>query len=98
MSGFSFVLEMPRVWGSCPKKQEPAVRRSRVHPTELTCLQELLKRLQDRHVDCAEAVAKKAERRHAQVQDEKFERRHTQVQDEKFERRHAQVQDEKIWS
>jgi hypothetical protein len=43
-----------------PKKQEPAVRLSRVHPTELACLQELLKRLQDRHVDCAEAVAKKA--------------------------------------
>jgi hypothetical protein len=42
------------------KKQEPAVRRSRVHPTELACFQELLKRLQDRHVDCAEAVAKKA--------------------------------------
>ena len=47
-------------YGSCPKKQEPAVRLSRVHPTELACLQELLKRLQDRHVDCAEAVAKKA--------------------------------------
>ncbi len=31
-----------------------------MHPTELACLQELLKRLQDRHVDCAEAVAKKA--------------------------------------
>jgi hypothetical protein len=30
-----------------------------VHPTEFACLQELLKRLQDRHVDCAEAVAKK---------------------------------------
>jgi hypothetical protein len=47
-------------YGSCPKTQEPAVRRSRVHPTELACLQELLKRLQDRHVDCAEALAKKA--------------------------------------
>jgi hypothetical protein len=44
----------------CPKKQEPVVHRSRVHPTELACLQERLKRLQDRHVDCAEAVAKKA--------------------------------------
>ncbi len=31
-----------------------------MHPTELACLQELLKRLQDRHVDCAEAVAKTA--------------------------------------
>ena len=46
-------------YGSCPKKQEPAVRLSRVHTTELACLQELLKRLQDRHVQCAEAVAKK---------------------------------------
>ena len=47
-------------YGSCRKQQEPAVRLSRVHPTELACLQELLRRLQDRHVDCAEAVAKKA--------------------------------------
>ena len=47
-------------YGSCPKKQEPAVRLSRVHPTELACLQELLKRLQDRHVECAQAVAKQA--------------------------------------
>ena len=47
-------------YDSCPKKQEPAVRLSRVHTTELACLQELLKRLQDRHVECAQAVAKKA--------------------------------------
>ncbi len=46
--------------GSCGKKQEPPVEVSSVHPTELACLQELLKRLQDRHVNCAEAVAKKA--------------------------------------
>jgi hypothetical protein len=45
---------------SCGKKQEPPVQVSSVHPTELAFLQELLKRLQDRHVDCAEAVAKKA--------------------------------------
>ncbi len=31
-----------------------------MHPTELACLQELLKRRQDRHVDCVEAVVKKA--------------------------------------
>jgi hypothetical protein len=37
-----------------------AVRLSSRHPTELACLQELLKRLQDRHVDCAEALTKKA--------------------------------------
>ena len=47
-------------YGSCPKKQEPAVRLSRVHPTELACLHELIKRLQDRHVECDQAVAKKA--------------------------------------
>ena len=34
-------------YGSCPKKQEPAVRLSCVNPTEVACLQELLKRLQD---------------------------------------------------
>jgi len=39
-------------YGSCHKKEEPAVRLSSTHPTELACLQELLGRLQDRHVDC----------------------------------------------
>ena len=46
-------------YGNCHKKQEPAVRLSSTHRTELACLQELLQRLQDRHVQCAEAVAKK---------------------------------------
>jgi hypothetical protein len=50
--------------GSCPdccgKRQETPVQLSRDRKTELACLQELLRRLQDRHVDCAEAVAKKA--------------------------------------
>jgi hypothetical protein len=45
---------------SCGKKQEPPVHVSGEHPTELTCLKELLKRLRDRHVDCAQAVAQKA--------------------------------------
>jgi hypothetical protein len=40
--------------------QEAPVQLSYDRKTELTCLQELLKRLQDRHVDCAEVVAKKA--------------------------------------
>ena len=44
----------------CGKKQETLVQVSIRHPTELVYLQELLKRLQDRHVQCAEAVAKKA--------------------------------------
>ncbi len=46
-------------YGSCGKKQELPVQVSSVHPTDLAFLQELLSRLQDRHVDCAEAVAKK---------------------------------------
>ncbi len=45
-------------YGSCGKKKEPPVQVSSVHPTELACLQELLKRLQDRHVNCGEPVAK----------------------------------------
>ncbi len=40
--------------------QEAPVQLSRDLKTELACLQELLRRLQDRHVDCAEALAKKA--------------------------------------
>jgi hypothetical protein len=51
-------------WGvslrCCVKKQESPVQISTRNPTELACLQELLKRLQDRHVDCAEALTKKA--------------------------------------
>jgi len=47
-------------YDSCGKKQETPVQVSSVHPTELAFLQELLKRLQDRHVECAEDVAKKA--------------------------------------
>jgi len=43
-------------WG---KKQESPVQVSNVHPTEIAYLWELLRRLQDRHVDCAEDVAKK---------------------------------------
>jgi hypothetical protein len=48
-------------YGSCPKKQETSVRLSRVHPTECAWLQELLKRLQDRHVGCAQVVTKQAD-------------------------------------
>jgi hypothetical protein len=60
--GYGVTLRYPSCseYGSCGKKQEPPVQVSSVHPTELACLQELLKRLQDRHVDCAETVAKKA--------------------------------------
>jgi hypothetical protein len=43
------------------KKQETAVRLSCVHPAEHACLQELLKRLQDRHNEYVQVVAKKAD-------------------------------------
>ena len=39
---------------------ESAVLLSREHRSELAYLEELLKRLQDRHVECGVAVAKKA--------------------------------------
>jgi hypothetical protein len=40
------------------QKQESVVRISCEHPTELTCLQELLKRLQDRHDEYGQVVTK----------------------------------------
>ena len=46
--------------GSCGKKQDPPVQVSRRHPTEFPSLEELLKRLQDRHVEFAQAGSKKA--------------------------------------
>ena len=45
---------------SCGKKQEPPVQVSRRHPTLYDCLQELLKRLQEKYGKCAEALTKKA--------------------------------------
>jgi predicted metal-binding protein len=53
--GYGVTLRCPSCeeYGSCGKKQEPPVHVSSVHPMEEACLQELLKRLQDRHVDCA---------------------------------------------
>jgi hypothetical protein len=58
--GVSLTCSASEEYDSCGKKQEPPVQVSSVHPTEVACLQELLKRLQDRHVDCAESVPKKA--------------------------------------
>ena len=50
-----------RWYDSCGKGQEQAVQLSRERTTLLACLQELRKRLQDRHgFRCAQAVAKKA--------------------------------------
>jgi hypothetical protein len=58
--GVSLTCSACEEYDSCGKKQEPSVQVSSVHPTEVACLQELPKRLQGRHVDCAEALAKKA--------------------------------------
>jgi hypothetical protein len=55
----SFSCTRFQEYDRCPKKQETVVRLSRVHPTELTCFQELIKRLQDRHVEYVETLAKK---------------------------------------
>ena len=59
--GYQVSLRCPSCeeYGSCGKKQEPPVQVSSRNPTELACLQELLQRLQDRHVKCAEPVAKR---------------------------------------
>ena len=46
-------------YDNCGKKQETPVQVSNRYPTELVCSKELLKRLQDRHVECGEDVAKK---------------------------------------
>ena len=45
---------------NCGKKEESPVHVSGEHPTELVYLKELLKRLQDRHVECAQTLTKKA--------------------------------------
>ena len=59
-AGWGATLKCASCPGCCGKRQETPVQLSHDRKTELACLQELLKRLQDRHVDCAEAVAKKA--------------------------------------
>jgi hypothetical protein len=48
-------------YDTCGKKQEPPVQVSSVHPTQISFLQELIKRLKDRHVEYVQAVAKKAD-------------------------------------
>ena len=49
-----------REYNSCGKKQETSVHISGERPTLLTCLQELRKRLEEHHGNCAEALTKKA--------------------------------------
>ncbi len=60
--GYRFSLRCPSCeeYGSCGKKQEPPVQVSSRHPTLHACLQELLKRLQEKHGKCAEALTQKA--------------------------------------
>jgi hypothetical protein len=59
-TGWGDTLKCASYPGCCGKKQEPPVQLSRDRKSEVVCLQELLKRLQDRHVDCAEDLAEKA--------------------------------------
>ena len=59
-AGWGATLKCASCPGCCGRRQEAPVQLSRDRKTELACLQELLKRLQDRHVDCAEALTKKA--------------------------------------
>ena len=58
--GVSLRCSAREEYDSCGKKQESPVQISSRHPTELACLQELLKRLQEKHGKCAEALTQKA--------------------------------------
>ncbi len=59
-TGWGATLKCASCPGCCGRRQEAPVQLSRDRKTEIAFLQELLKRLQDRHVDCAEALTKKA--------------------------------------
>ena len=58
--GYRVSLRCPSCeeYDSCGKKQEPPVQVSSRHPTLHACWQELLKRLQEKHGKCAEALTK----------------------------------------
>jgi hypothetical protein len=60
--GYRVSLRYPSCeeYGTCGKKQEPPVQVSGGHPTLHACLQELPKRLQEKHGKCAESLTKKA--------------------------------------
>ena len=60
--GYRVTLRCPswEEYGSCGKKQEPPVQVSGRHPTLHACLQELFKRLQEKHGKCAEVLTKRA--------------------------------------
>jgi len=49
-----------REYGSCEKPQEAPIHLSKERSTMRACLQELIKRLEENHGNCAEALAKKA--------------------------------------
>ena len=49
-----------REYGSCEKPQEAPIHLSKERTTMRACLQELIKRLEENHGNCAEALAKKA--------------------------------------
>jgi hypothetical protein len=49
-----------REYGSCEKPQEAPIHLTKERTTMHTCLQELRKRLQQNHGNCAEALTKKA--------------------------------------
>ena len=49
-----------REYGSCGNPQEAPIHLSKEHTTMRACLQELIKRLEENHGNCAEALAKKA--------------------------------------
>ena len=49
-----------REYGSCEKPQEAQIHLSKERSTMRACLQELIKRLEENHGNCAEALAKKA--------------------------------------
>ncbi len=59
VAGWGSTLKCASCPDCCGRRQEVPVQLSRDRKTELACLQELLKRLQDRHVDYAEALTKK---------------------------------------
>ena len=58
-AGWGATLKCVSCPGCCGKKQEPPVQVSRDRKSELACLQELLKRLQDRYGNCAQALTEK---------------------------------------
>jgi hypothetical protein len=59
VTGWGSTLKCSSCPEYCERRQEAPVQLSRDRKTELACLQDLLKRLQDRHFDCAEALTKK---------------------------------------